>query len=156
MSARVFVYRCSARVPRVVENYERARALSHRRASPTPLHALHSHVVRESRRIYSQIFIYDIPDKYKISSSRFSRSRRRRRPALPLDLLAKRWDCDCSPHSGLYPSPQGVGGLTSGRQGGWRIFTSSPHGETLTQVPRVMPSSTSSSFFICFVGFVDA
>ena len=30
------------------------------------------------------------------------------------------------------PSPEGNGGLASGRQGGWRILTSSPHGGRLS------------------------
>ena len=72
MGARVFVYRCSARVSRVakttsarVPSVPAARPTCARAsvvvivASPAPLHVS----VRESRGSYSQIFLRNIPDK---------------------------------------------------------------------------------------------
>ena len=81
------------------------------------------------------------------------------RPALPLGLRTKRWDWDCSMQSPQRTLPKSTGGRRinlrpPGRvahinlQPTWR--------ETLTQVSRVMPSSASASFFICFIGFADA
>ena len=61
-------------------------------------HAVDSWCVRESRKIYGEFFLKNIPDAIKnyIKISFVFLSRRRPRPrALPLDLLAnlaKRWD----------------------------------------------------------------